>query len=175
MLPLPGRAIKLLYKAVIPELKGEVLTGEDGAPLIGPTRRGELMSTLDIAKTIGMALSRGDEAKRELEEMDSPRTGTKPQRTPVPVSEPEPVPEPEPPVEPPAEPLLPKHPYIYIEEGERERSGERAWLAMEGRGQILRTFHGVDARQLARDWIGTKFGASPAKEVEIPLPEREAV
>ena len=73
---------------------------------------------------------------------------------------------------PPAE--LPPHAYIFIEEGERERSGERAWLAMEGRGKILRTFHGADARRLARDWIGTKFGASPAGEIEVPLFEGEA-
>ena len=71
------------------------------------------------------------------------------------------------------EPSLPKHAYVYIEEGERERSGERAWLAMEGRGKILNTFHGADARQKARDWIGTKFGASPAEEIEIPLSEDE--
>ena len=71
------------------------------------------------------------------------------------------------------EPSLPKHAYVYIEEGERERSGERAWLVMEGRGKILNTFHGADAWQKARNWIGTKFGASPAEEIEIPLSEDE--
>ena len=68
---------------------------------------------------------------------------------------------------------LPKHAYIYLEQGARERSGTRAWLAMESRGQILRTFHGVDARQKARDWVGLKFRARPAEEIEVPLPEEE--
>ena len=76
---------------------------------------------------------------------------------------------PELPVEP-TEPPLPKHAYIRIEEGERERSGERAWLAMKGR-EILNTFHGTHARQKARDWVGTKFNASPAQEIEVGAPQ----
>ena len=70
------------------------------------------------------------------------------------------------------EPALPRHAYVCIEEGELERSGTRAWLAMAGR-EILKTFHGGDARQAARTWVGTKFNASPAQETEVPLPTIE--
>lgn len=164
-------AIKLLYKAVIPELRGEVLTGEDGAPLIEPTRRDELYSSMELARRTAFMLRAGDDAQRELAALDAPGIDTNLQLIPEP--EPETATEaPEPPTEP-TEPPLPAHAFIYIEEGARERSGERAWLAMEGQGQILNTFHGADARQKARDWIGTKFGASPAEEIEIPLPEGE--
>ena len=65
-------AIKLLYKAVIPELKGEVLTGEDGAPLVEPTNRAELMTKLETAMLIGRALREGEEAKQDLAELDAP-------------------------------------------------------------------------------------------------------
>lgn len=67
-----------------------------------------------------------------------------------------------------AEPALPKHAYICIEEGEIERSGTRAWLAMAGR-EILKTFHGGDARQAARTWVGMKFNTSPAQEIQVSL------
>ena len=71
----------------------------------------------------------------------------------------------------PADPSLPKHAYIYIEEGERERSGTRAWLAMEGPHMILNTLHGADARRLAREWVETTYKALPAEEIEVLLPE----
>ena len=62
------------------------------------------------------------------------------------------------------------HPYrdFNLLEWEVDPSGTRAWLAREGT-VTLREFHGPDARRLARDWIGTKFGVSPAAEVEVPL------
>ena len=90
-------AIKLLYKAVIPELKGEVLTGEDGAPLIEPTRRDELYSTMELARRTAFVLAQGDVAKRELAALDAPGIDTEPQL----------IPEPEPPVVP-TEPRRPK-------------------------------------------------------------------
>ena len=82
-----------------------------------------------------------------------------------------PTADPETPVEP-LGPPLPKHAYIFIEEGECERSGERAWLAMAGR-QVQRTFHGPEARRLARDWVAAKFGTLPYDEVEVLLLEEE--
>ena len=117
---------------------------------------------------MAFVLAAGDDANRKLAVLDGRRIDTERQLVP------EPQPEtaakaPEPPIEP-TEPLLPAHASIFIEEGERERSGTRAWLAMEGR-DVLNTFHGVDARQKARDWVGTKFGASPAEEIEVPLSE----
>ncbi len=158
----------MLYKAVIPELRGEVLTGEDGAPLIEPTRRDELYSSMELARRTAFMLRAGDDAQRELAALNTPKIDTESQLVPLP--EPETATEaPEPPTGP-TKPPLPAHAFIYIEEGERERSGERAWLAMEDR-DVLNTFHGVDARQKARDWVGTKFGASPAEEIEVPLSE----
>ena len=44
------------------------------------------------------------------------------------------------------------------------------WVVMAGR-QEQSVFRGPDARQLARDWMARKFGASPAEEIEVPLPE----
>ena len=154
-----------LLRKLLPDLKSQELTGKDGSPLVPePTHHEKLIGIAETARVIGFAIARGEVAKRELDDLDAPEPDPVPQRVP------EPEPEPEPPAEP-TEPALPKHAYIYIEEGERERSGSRAWLAMEGRGQILRTFHGPDARALARHWIGTKYAASPAEEFEVPLEE----
>jgi hypothetical protein len=72
-------AIKLLYKAVIPELRGEVLTGEDGAPLIEPTRRDELYSSMELARRTAFMLRAGDDAQRELAAMDAPKIDTESQ------------------------------------------------------------------------------------------------
>ncbi len=122
---------------------------------------------MELARRTAFMLRAGDDAQRELAALDAPGIDTDLQLIPEP--EPETATEAPEPTEPP----LPAHAFIYIEEGARERSGERAWLAMEGQGQILNTFHGADARLKARDWIGTKFGASPAEEIEIPLLEAE--
>ena len=67
-------AIKLLYRAVIPELRGEVLTGEDGAPLIEPTRRDELYSSMELARRTAFMLRAGDDAKRELAALGAPES-----------------------------------------------------------------------------------------------------
>ena len=182
----------MLYKAVIPELRGEVLTGEDGAPLVEPTRRDELFSTMEVARRIGFALAKGDAAKRELDGTDAPTIDTVPELIPEPepeapdgargiVSAPERggalgaldadgVLVPDPLVSPAGQPW-PPHAYIYLEEGALERSGCRAWLAMESPAMILRTFHGTEARRLAREWVAAKFRALPAEEIEVPLPE----
>jgi hypothetical protein len=91
-------AIKLLYKAVIPELRGEVLTGEDGAPLIEPTRRDELYSSMELARRTAFMLRAGDDAQRELVALDTPRIDT--ERRLVPEPQPETAAEaPEPPIE----------------------------------------------------------------------------
>ncbi len=100
-------AIKLLYKAVIPELRGEVLTGEDGAPLIEPTPRDELFSKVELARRMAFMLRAGDDAQRELAALDTPGIDAEPQ----PVPEPEPetaTKEPEPPVAPTNPPLAPR-------------------------------------------------------------------
>ena len=138
--------------------------GPDGAPLI-ETRREELFSTMEQARRIAFVLGMGDVAKQELDKMDAPVVDTEPKPIPAPEPEPETATEAPEPLAKPTEPALPKHAYIYLEEGERERSGERAWLAMEGR-DVLNTFHGADARQQARAWVAMKFNASPAEEIE---------
>ncbi len=154
------------------KLQATTISGDKDAPLIPPTRRDELFGTVEQARRIAFVLARGSAAERELAEGDAPGVDTEAEPIPVPIPEPETTTEaPEPPAEP-AEPPLPKHPYIFIEEGERERSGHRAWLAMEGR-DVLNTFHGSQARQRARDWIAKKFGNSPCEEIEVPLPDEE--
>ncbi len=100
-------AIKLLYKAVIPELRGEVLTGEDGAPLIEPSRRDELYSSMELARRTAYLLAAGDAANQELAALDALRIGTEPQ----PIPEPETATkEPEPPVVHTNPPLAPSDP-----------------------------------------------------------------
>ncbi len=101
----------MLYKAVIPELRGEVLTGEDGAPLIEPTRRDELYSTMELARRTAYLLAAGDAANQELAPLGVSRIDTDPQLVPEPetaTKEPEPAVVPtEPPLAPPADPKRP--------------------------------------------------------------------
>lgn len=159
-------AVELVSSKCIPTMSAAEVTGADGEPLFEPTRRGKLSDTMEAAININFALRKGEEAAKELAKMDAPEPEPKP------APEPKMVPEaPEPPAEP-TEPPLPKHPFIYIEEGERERSGTRAWLVFEGR-DILNILHGADARQKARAWVATKYNASPCEEIEVPLPEEE--
>ena len=172
------RAAEVLTRKIMPDMKATEISGPDG----GPVQAEDLTPTEDLTAT---------EAARHIlfalriAEEEAGKTGQHASSCPLMPEAPAPVsssidteaseadessaPAP---MAPPAE--LPAHSYIFIEQGERERSGERAWLAMEGRGKILRTFHGADARRLARDWIGTKFGASPAGEIEVLLFEGEA-
>ncbi len=147
------------------KLQSTTISGDKDAPLIPPTRRDELFGTVEQARRIAFVLGMGDVAKQELDKMDAPVVDTEPKPIPAPEPEPETVPEAPKSKSEPTEPPLPKHAYVYIEEGERERSGERAWLAMEGR-DVLNTFHGADTRQQARAWVAMKFNASPAEEIE---------
>ncbi len=164
------QASETLLRKLLPDLKATELTGKDGAPLIEPTRRDELYSSMELARRTAFMLRAGDDAQRELAALNAPEIDTEPQLIPEP--EPETATEaPEPPTER-TEPPLPAHAYIYLEEGERERSGTRAWLAMQGR-EVLNTFHGADARRLAREWVGEKFRARPCQEIEVPLEEEE--
>lgn len=98
-------AIRLLYKAVIPELKGEVLTGEDGAPVaVDQTHHDSPYSRMELARRIAYTLAAGDAAKRELAALGAPRIDTESQ--PIPERETA-TKEPEPPVVPTEPPLAP--------------------------------------------------------------------
>lgn len=44
--------------------------------------------------------------------------------------------------------------------------------ALQPEKRLTKT-HGAEARRLARDWIGTKFNALPAEEIEVLLAEDE--
>ena len=162
-------AVELVSSKCIPTMSAAEVTGADGKPLFEETRREKLLGTMEQARRVAYLLAKGDLAKREIEEMDAPEPATEPEPKPIP--EPAKVTEPEKFAEPPRLPPeptdspLPRHRYVFIEEGERERSGSRAWLALEGR-QVLKTFHGRAARQKARAWVAMKFNASPAEEIE---------
>ena len=156
------KAGETLLRKVLPDLKATELSGPDGKPLLEP---GEL-STLEAARRVAFLLASG----ADLSARAAPTSGAEPR--PRPAGEP-PVDEVSEPAAEPAEPPLPPHAHIFLEQGERERSGERCWLVFSG-ADCLRVFHGAEARQDARAWVGTKFGASPAKEVEVPLPDDEA-
>ncbi len=163
-------AMQTLARKVLPDLRATELTGRDGEPVIPPTRVDELYSTMEVARRLAFVLAGGLEAKRVLEETDASGVDPEPEPIPEPEAPSKPVEEPpEPPVEP-AEPSLPKHAYLHIEEGVLDPSGTRAWVVMAGREEQS-VFHGADARQLARDWMARKFGASPAEEIELPLSE----
>ncbi len=111
------QASETLLRKLLPDLKATELSGPDGAPLIEPTRCGELYSKIEPARRIAFVLASGLDAKRELAKMEAPRIDTEPQLIP----EPEDAEEAEtPPVEP-TEPPLSKHAYVYIEEGDDER------------------------------------------------------
>ena len=62
------QASETLLRKLLPDLKATELTGKDGAPLIEPTRRDKLLTTFESAMIIGLALRKGEEAKRELDE-----------------------------------------------------------------------------------------------------------
>ncbi len=78
-------AIKMLYRAVIPELRGEVMTGEDGSRLIEPpTHRDELYSSMEMARRTAYVLAAGDAANQELAALEVPRIDAEPQLDPEP-------------------------------------------------------------------------------------------
>lgn len=114
---------------------------------LDPERRAKLTKTVEVARSIAATVAKSSASQEDTisnEETAIPRIT--------------------------AEPALPAHAYIRIEEGALERSGTRAWLAMAGR-EVLSTFHGDDARELARDWMRRKYAASPAEEIEVSLEE----
>lgn len=125
----------------------------------------EVLSPMERARRAGFALAKATQPDATAEQRRRGRKIARLLRK-YPVTPTEHPTMPEPVID--VEPALPKHAYVTIEEGEMERSGTHAWLAMAGR-EVLKTFHGLEARQAARGWVGTKYGANPAKETEVPL------
>ncbi len=101
------QASETLLRKLLPDLKATELTGKDGAPLIEPSRRDELYSSMELARRTAYLLAAGDAANRNLAGLDTPKIGTEPQ----PIPEPETATkEPEPPVVPTEPPLAPGDP-----------------------------------------------------------------
>ncbi len=82
------QAGETLLRKVLPDLKATELTGKDGAPLIEPTRRDELYSSMELARRMAFVLAAGDDAKRELAALNTPKIDTEPQLIPEPEPEP---------------------------------------------------------------------------------------
>ncbi len=72
------QASETLLRKLLPDLKATEITGADGAPLIGRTRRVELLGTMEAARLILAALREGVEAEAELDEMDAPTIEAEP-------------------------------------------------------------------------------------------------
>ncbi len=115
------QASETLLRKLLPDLKATELTGKDGAPLVEPTRRDELYSSMELARRTAFMLRAGDDAQRELAALDAPRIDTEPQL----IAEPEPetaTEAPEPPLEssePPMVPGYPKRPDRVVRRPER--------------------------------------------------------
>ncbi len=78
------QASETLLRKLLPDLKATELTGKDGAPLIEPTRRVELLGTMEAARLILAALREGVEAEAELDEMGAPTIDAEPVLIPSP-------------------------------------------------------------------------------------------
>ncbi len=78
------QASETLLRKLLPDLKATELTGKDGAPLIEPTRRDELYSTMELARRTAYLLAAGDAANQELAALDVPRIDVEPQLVPEP-------------------------------------------------------------------------------------------
>ncbi len=78
------QASETLLRKLLPDLKATELTGKDGAPLIEPTRRDELYSTMELARRTAYLLAAGDAANQELAALDVPRIDAEPQLVPEP-------------------------------------------------------------------------------------------
>ncbi len=98
------QAGETLLRKLLPDLKSQELTGAGGAPLIEPTRRDELYSSIELARRTAFMLRAGDDAQRELAVLDTPGIDAEPQPVPEPELEAA-TKEPEPPVVP-TEPRL---------------------------------------------------------------------
>ncbi len=78
------QASETLLRKLLPDLKATEITGADGAPLIGRTRRVELLGTMEAARLILAALREGVEAEAELDEMGAPTIDAEPVLIPSP-------------------------------------------------------------------------------------------
>ncbi len=78
------QASETLLRKLLPDLKATEITGADGAPLIEPTRRVELLGTMEAARLILAALREGVEAEAELDEMGAPTIDAEPVLIPSP-------------------------------------------------------------------------------------------
>ena len=72
------QASETLLRKLLPDLKATELTGKDGAPLIEPTRRAELLGTMEAARLILATLREGVEAETEFNELDAPTIDAEP-------------------------------------------------------------------------------------------------
>jgi hypothetical protein len=72
------QASETLLRKLLPDLKATEITGADGAPLIEPTRRVELLGTMEAARLILATLREGVEAEAEFDEMDPPTINAEP-------------------------------------------------------------------------------------------------
>ncbi len=59
------QASETLLRKLLPDLKATELTCKDGAPLIEPTRRDELYSSMELARRTAFMLRAGDDAQRD--------------------------------------------------------------------------------------------------------------
>ena len=78
------QAGETLLRKLLPDLKSQELTGAGGTPLVEPTRRDELYSTMELARRTAYLLAAGDAANQELAALDVPRIDAEPQLVPEP-------------------------------------------------------------------------------------------
>jgi hypothetical protein len=78
------QAGETLLRKLLPDLRSQELTGKDGEPLIKPSRRDELYSSLELARRTAYVLAAGDAANQELAVLDAPRISTESQPVPEP-------------------------------------------------------------------------------------------
>ncbi len=97
------QASETLLRKLLPDLKATELSGPDGAPLVEPTRRDELYSSMELARRTAFMLRAGDDAKRELAVLDAPGPQLIPETVTV-------TDAPEPPIEPTEPQRYPKRP-----------------------------------------------------------------
>ena len=72
------QAGETLLRKLLPDLKSQELTGAGGTPLVEPTRRVELLGTMEAARLILATLREGVEAEAEFDEMDAPTINAEP-------------------------------------------------------------------------------------------------
>ena len=77
------QAVKLVWAYTFgkPVDRREV-TGAGGVPLVEPTRRGELLTTMEMARQILFTLRMSDAAAAELDEIEARTTETEPEPSP---------------------------------------------------------------------------------------------